>query len=444
MSAETDLATFAADLTWADIPETVRSHACLVLADTVAATVGGSTDPDVRGFVGEACERTPGRATVIGHGATTSRYLAAFANGAAGTVLELDEGHKFAAGHPAIHVLPALLADAEVDAGSGRDLLVAFVVGYEAAARAGRACYPLAAGYHPHGVWGPVGAAVGVAVHRGYDAEDIRTAARIAAKDAQHTLMAAATEGATVRQAFAGGANLSGLLAADLAAAGFSGVEDGVARHLDLAADGEVDREALGAELGERWDVTLGYFKRHAACRYTHPTIDAVEALLDDGLDPATVERVRVETYPTAAGLTETHPRNALQAKFSVPFAVATRLVHSTAGKAAFVDDAIDDAALALADRVEVVATDEMRDRLPDRRSARVTMRTTDGTSVTEEVVHAAGGAERPYDEAAIHEKFDALVRPVLGDTRRDTLWAATREGPADPQSLCALLRADD
>jgi 2-methylcitrate dehydratase PrpD len=444
VSAETDLAAFAADLAWEDVPAEVRSHARLVLADSVAAMVGGSTDPDVEGFVAGACERTPGTATVAGHDVRTSRYLAAFANGCAGTVLELDEGHKYAAGHPAMHVLPALLGDAAVGEGDGEDLLVAFVAGYEAAARVGRACHPLAAGYHPHGVWGAVGAAVGVATYRDYDARTVRAAARIAAKDAQHTLMAAATEGATVRQAFAGGANLSGLLAADLAAAGFSGVDDGVARHLDLAVEGSVDREALGSELGERWDVTLGYFKRHAACRYTHPTIDAVDALVERGLDPSTVERVRVETYPAAAALDEPRPGNALQAKFSVPFAVATRLVHGTSGKSAFVDEAIDDAALALAERVAVIATDEMRARLPDRRSARVTVTTSDGGTVTEEVGHAAGGAERPYREASIREKFEELVSPVLGTGRTEELWGATREGPAEPESLSELLRPGD
>ncbi|MFC5972112.1 MmgE/PrpD family protein [Halomarina salina] len=444
MSAETELATFAATLSFDDVLEPVRSHARLVVADTVAAMVGGSTDPDVRGFVDGACERTPGSATVVGHDATTSRYLAAFAGGASGTVLELDEGHKYAAGHPAIHVLPALLADWEVDDGSGDDLLVSFVAGYEAAARAGRACQPLAEGYHPHGVWGPVGAAVGVAVNRGYDAATVEQAARIAAKDAQHTLMAAATEGATVRQAFAGGANLSGLLAADLAAAGFSGVDDGIARHLDLAVEGTVDRDALGADLGERWEVTQGYFKRHAACRYTHPTIDAVDALLESGLDPATVDGVRVETYPAAAALTETRPSSALQAKFSVPFAVATRLVHGTSGKPAFVADAIDEPTLALADRVEVVATDEMRDRLPDQRSARVTVTTTDGSTRSEKVVHAAGGAERPYEESVVREKFTDLVGPVLGTDSANDLWAATREGPADSTTLFELLRSGD
>lgn len=440
---ERALATFAAELSSEDVPEDVRSHARLVLADTVAAMVGGSTDPDVTGFADGACRETPGDATVVGHDARTSRYLAAFANGAAGTVLELDEGHKYAAGHPAMHVLPAVLADAESADATDEDFFVAFVAGYEVAARVGRACYPLADGYHPHGVWGAVGAAVGVAVLRDYGAERVLRAARVAAKDAQHTLMAAATEGATVRQAFAGSANLSGLLAADLAAAGFTGVADGIARHLAPATAEGFDRAELCADLGERWDVTLGYFKRHAACRYTHPTLDAVDELAAE-VAPGDVATVRVETYPAAASLSEARPENALQAKFSVPFAVATRLVHGDSGKAAFVDGAIDPETLALAERVEVVATEEMQARLPDARSARVSVETTDGRTLTRDVTHAEGGAQRPYDEAAIREKFRELVAPVLGGAASETLWAATREGTATPRDLLTEARPDD
>jgi 2-methylcitrate dehydratase PrpD len=438
------LAAFAASLAIEDVPADVCSHARLVLADTVAAMVGGSTDPDVTRFVDGACREAPGGSTVVGHDVRTSRYLAAFANGAGGTVLELDEGHKYAAGHPAIHVLPAVLADAEAADATGEHILVAFVAGYEAAARVGRACHPLADGYHPHGVWGAVGAAVGVAALRDYDAEAVVRAARVAAKDAQHTLMAAATEGATVRQAFAGSANLSGLLAADLAAAGFRGVADGVARHLDLATAGSVDRAALDADLGERWDVTRGYFKRHAACRYTHPALDALADAGADALEPDDIARVRVETYPAAASLDEPRPANALQAKFSLPFAVATRVVRGESEKAAFGAAAIDAETLALAERGEVAATDEMRARLPDARSARVVVETTAGDALDSEVVHAEGGAERPYDEAAVREKFGELVAPVLGSESGDALWAAVREAPVAAADLLDLVRPDE
>ncbi|NHN42843.1 MmgE/PrpD family protein [Halorubellus sp. JP-L1] len=441
-SHERAAAAFAAGLAVDDVPEAVRDHARLVLADTVAAMVGGSTDPDLSRFVDDTCGAVPGDASVVGHDTTTSRVYAALANGSVGTVLELDEGHKYAAGHPSIHTLPAALAEAEVADASGDDLLVAFVAGYEVVTRVARACYPLADGYHPHGVWGPVGAAVAVASLRDYDDDTTLQAMRIAANQAQHTLMAAATEGATVRQTFAGMANATGLLAADLAAAGLTGLDDGTGRHLELATADGVDRTELDAALGERWEVTRGYFKRHAACRYTHPTLDALGSLQDaNGFDADDVASVRVETYPTAADLDEPRPRNALQAKFSVPFAVATRIVNHTSGKEAFVDDALTDAVIDLADRIAVEATDEMTARLPDERSARVTVTLADGHTLVEEVVTAKGDAERPYTESEIEEKFRELVTPVLGDQRASDLWDACRRGPAAPRALSTHLQ---
>lgn len=434
-------ADFAVKLTHDEIPDTVRDHAQLVLADTVAAIIGGSTDSVLATFVNDTCTTIPGESSILGHNVTTTRTHAAVANGSCGTVLELDEGHKYAAGHPAIHVLPAVLADAEAADATGEALVTAFVAGYEVITRVARGCYPLADDYHPHGVWGPVGAAAGVAAHRGYSSDKTVTAMRIAANQAQHTLMAAATEGATVRQTFAGMANLTGLVAADLAAAGLTGLEDGVARHLELAAD-DVDRTEFDAALGESWEITRGYFKRHAACRYTHPTLDALAALqADHDVDGTTVEAVRVETFPTAAGLDETQPHNALQAKFSMPFAVATRLVNETSGKGAFTDDAITDVVLDLASRISIVATDEMTDRLPDARSARVTVELANGRTLMEEVEHAEGGDERPYDEDDIAEKFDELVTSVLDAETASDLWELLRNGSPSAREVARLTR---
>jgi 2-methylcitrate dehydratase PrpD len=441
-SHERAAAAFAAALDYNDVPASVRDHARLVLADTVAAMVGGSTDPDLARFVEDPCAAVPGDASVVGHDVTTSRVHAALANGSVGTVLELDEGHKYAAGHPAIHALPAVLADAEVADASGEDLLAAFVAGYEVVTRVARSCYPLADGYHPHGVWGPVGAAVGVANLRGYDTERTQQAMRMAANQAQHTLMAAATEGATVRQTFAGMANATGLLATDLAAAGLNGLDDGTCRHLALATAKGTDSREIDADLGERWEVTQGYFKRHAACRYMHPTLDALGSLQEaNGFGADDVASVRVETYPTAADLDETHPRNALQAKFSLPFAVASRIVNHTSGKEAFSEDAITDAGIDLADRVTVTATDEMTARLPDERSARVIVTLVGDRTLTEEVIHAKGGAERPYAESEIEAKFHELVAPVLGDDGASDLWGCCRRGPAAPRALSTQLR---
>jgi len=437
MTTEHDLAAFVADLASEDIPPSVRDRAGLTVADTLGAIVGGSTDDAIRSLARHWAETTPGAATVLGtDGAEMPPPLAAFCNGAAGTVLELDEGHRFAAGHPAVHVLPALLADAEVGYGDGEAFARSFVAGYEVAVRVARALGTLDAGYHPHGVWGAVGGAAAVARSRDLDPERTETAMAIAANYAQHTRFEAATEGATVRNAYAGMSNLAALVAVDQAEAGFSGLDDGIVRHLGLAATDEVDTAALSAALGERWELSHGYFKIHAACRYTHPVLDALEHLHGD-IDPGAVESVVVETYPAAAQLTETRPRNELQAKFSIPFAVATALLTGETTPASFESEAITPEAKALADRVSVTVDEDIAARAPDQRGARVAVETAEET-VTEEIPAPRGGDHDPITEERLEEKFHTLVGPVVGPDRAGTLWESAR-ALEPPRVLCTL-----
>jgi len=435
---ERDLATFAAELETDAIPDRVRDRAGLTIADTLGAIVAGSTDDAVGALARRWTDGVSGGATVLGaDGGETVPPLAALCNGAAGTVLELDEGHRFAAGHPAIHVLPALLADAEIGYGDSDAFVRSFVAGYEVAVRTARAVGTLESGYHPHGVWGAVGGAAAVARSRGLDPETTRSAMAIAANYAQHTRFEAATEGATVRNVYAGMSNLAALVAVDQAEAGFGGLENGVARHLESAADG-VDEAALSAGLGERWELEHGYFKIHAACRYTHPTLDAIAAL-PDGLDAAAVESVRVETYPAAARLTESRPQNQLQAKFSIPFAVATALLRGETGPTAFVDEAITSEAIALAERVTVAVDDEIAARAPEQRGARVIVETAN-ERFSREVVAPRGGEHDPFDEGRLESKFRELVAPVIGADRAATLWESAR-APEPPRVLCTLAR---
>jgi 2-methylcitrate dehydratase PrpD len=439
MPPERALATFAAELETEGIPDSVRDRVGLVVADTVGAIIAGSTDAAVGALARRWTDSTRGGATVLGaNGGQTIPPYAALCNGTAGTVLELDEGHQLAAGHPAIHVLPALLADAETGYRDSDAFVRSFVAGYEVAVRVARALGTLQSGYHPHGVWGAVGGAAAVARSRGLDPATTRTAMAIAANYAQHTRFEAATEGATVRNASAGVSNLAALVAVDQAEAGFSGVENGVVRHLELAAEEAVDEAALSADLGDRWEVTHGYFKLHAACRHTHPTLDALTDLSTD-LDPATVESVRVETYPDAAGLTESRPRNQLQAKFSIPFAVATALSCGDTGPSAFTEEAITPETVALAERVTVAVDDAMAERAPDRRGARVTVETAD-ERVSREVLTARGGEHDPFTETQLASKFRRIVTPVIGSERAATLWEQART-PVPPRVLCTLAR---
>lgn len=439
------LAEWVVELDVEAIPTSVRDRVGLIIADTIGVIVGGASNnavTDLREAWTHTRTGESGLATVLGaSGRRASRHRAAFLNGTGGTVLELDEGHRYAAGHPAIHILPALLADAEIGYGCSEEFVTAFVSGYEVAVRVAEAMAPLADGYHPHGVWGTVGGAAAIARRRNFDAAATLTALQIAANYAQHTRFETATEGATVRHTFAGMSNLASLVAADQAEAGFTGLQNGIARHLTAASEGELDTTQLTGDIGDRWCVNEGYFKQHAACRYTHATLDALDHLVDThDIESADVDSITVETYEAAARLDETHPRNALQAKFSLPFAVATALLTGDTGREAFSDAAITPEAIELASRVSVQVASDIDDRAPNERGARISVALTGEGTVTEEVRAARGGEADPFRAPDLQEKFTELVRPSLGPERTQRLWQAATE-PAAPRVLCTLVR---
>jgi len=440
MDEERRAADFAAGVSIAEIPEDVLEHASYVIADSIGAVIGGST---VSYISNSATNRTDAdEASILGTAYTTTVECAARVNGAAGTVLELDEGHKYSAGHPAMHVLPAVLAVAEQDGGTGSKLLGAFIAGYEVCARVGMACNPLDPVYHMHGTWGTVGAAAGVANYRGLDPEKTATAMRIAANHALHTRFDTATDGATVRNTYAGMSAMNGVIAVDQAMAGFTGLEDGLARHLDRVCKNDFRRPAVSDSLGQRWEVTRGYFKDHAACRYTHGALDALDAISDrEDIRPDAIDAIVVETYPAAARLDGHRPENDLQAKFSIPFAVATRLRHGHSGKEAFAEDAVSDETDDLANRVSVKSADDLARRVPESRGTRVTITLNDGRELTEEILHPKGDEENPLTTDELREKFLRLTTPILDDDGRQ-LWSnATGIADAHVPELCRTAR---
>ncbi|ELZ27522.1 MmgE/PrpD family protein [Halosimplex carlsbadense 2-9-1] len=448
---ESQLATFVNGLEYESLPERVIDRAGLVVADTIGASVGGTTLPEVASLAEVEAERNPGEASILGTGRTAAPGHAAMVNATAATSLDIDEGNPYAGGHPAVHVVPAVLAEAEVDDEPDPEtFLTSVVAGYEVATRTGRACTPLKGRqtedgypYHVHGVWGTVGTAAAVARYRGLSTDGITEAIRMGANSALHTQFDAVVEGRTVRNTYAGASNLLGGEVATQAEVGYTGLESGIERHLARASDA-FDDVPLTDELGELWEITRGYFKRHAACRLTHSTIDAVlELQASHPIDTADVSTVTVGVGRAAAKLDPERPENVLQSKFSIPFAVATVLANGDATKPSFSDDARTDAVLDLASCVELVETDDVVGSEPGQRGARVAVTMDSGETLRAEVT-APKDAERVSEdgtaERVLREKYDWLVEPTLGAERTAELWAAARSPTTtEPARLATL-----
>ena len=430
MSVERSLAEFTVDLTPSDVPPSVAEHVGLVVGDTVGAIIGGVATTDVDRLIKQLDDvSTTSEATVFGRPERLSASDASLVHGIAGTSLELDEGHKLAAGHPAIHIIPALFAthDRHDEAVQGAKLATALVTGYEVGVRVAEACQPLGEGYHPHGVWGTVAGVAALANYLNLDVEVTTEALRMAPNHAQHTHFDAAKEGRTIRNTYAGMTGPDVLTVTDLAIAGFTGLDNGLNAHLDRACAqgfGPVDTESLG----KRWTVEGGYFKIHAACRYTHPALDAIDTLDNDIDLNRPIATITVETFSTAATLTETRPETPLAARFSLPFVVGTRIHHGHASKEAFEPSSMTDEVYDLASKTEVVETDEFEAALPDARGARVVIEFADGTAHAETVPQARGGGRRPFEEPQLRDKFHTLVDPVLEPYLATELWSTIRE----------------
>jgi 2-methylcitrate dehydratase PrpD len=422
---------FAARTRFADLPAEVVQRTRLALLDSIGAIAAGSQEAEVQALASRMIAREgAGEAPVIGLPLAARAGTAAFLNGTAGTMLELDEGNQYARGHPAIHVVPALLA---APRGDGAALLVALALGYELGARVGIAS-KLNVAMHPHGTWGTLGAAMGVAKLHGASADEMRAVINIASTLGLSTSRRTMLEGGTVRNTYAGVANMLGLTVWDLVRAGFEGERDGVATIFGHVAASDFRPEEMTAELGTRWEVARNYFKRHAACRYTHGALDALGQILaaTGPLQPDQVRRIEVDTYVWAAQLDSPAAPNMLAAKFSIPFALATTIAHGAATVPAFRGPARENpAVIALAARVTVNEDPAMTAQLPGLRPARLRVRLADGSTHTAEVTTNRGDTEDPYTEAEVRAKFRELADPVYGvDRARSIEDAVMALGP--------------
>lgn len=411
---------FAAGLVPADIPEPALDRARLVLLDSLGVIAAGMREPECRALAERLAARRPGPAPAIGSGLSLDPRDAALVNGAAGTTLELDEGNQYARGHPGIHVVPAALAAAQETQSSGADLIAALVLGYEIGARIGIAS-KLRVTMHPHGTWGTVGAALAVAKLHRADAAMIGRAIGLASSLGLSTSRRTMLEGATVRNTYAGLSNQLGLTAWDLAESGFLPERDGIGTVYGGILADDFSADAMVEDLGVRWEIARNYFKRHAACRYTHGALDALAQIRAESgpIDPDSVRSVEVATYVWAAQLDHPAPETMLAAKFSLPFALAAAIVRGEADTDAFRDEArADRRILSLARRVMVQEDPTMTAQLPSLRPAKVTLTLADGRKLSAKALTNRGDTEDPYSADDVREKFRALAGPVWGAER--------------------------
>ncbi|WP_431285656.1 MmgE/PrpD family protein [Humitalea sp. 24SJ18S-53] len=440
------LARLVAETRWDDVPEAVRRHAKLVLLDTMGVILAGSQQPELRALRQQLAIGAGAGATILARGfPTTDPRVAAFANGTAGRSIELCESHRFVACQAAVQVFPGVFAAAESRGSSGRDMLLALILGYDVAIRlgAGTTQRPLA---HQNGQTALIGAIAGASRLRGLDAEQTSGAMRIGATFVLVPSYTNAVDGATTLNAAGGMSGLAGGLVTDLAEAGFLAQADAIEEALTHLVADRFEPERVTEALGERWEITRNAFRLRACCIPTYASLDALEAALAElGAPPEAIARIDIATYRFASAMRSQQPRNGFAARYSLPHAAAAIVLRGSAGIDSFAEETVRDPAfVALRARVHVSEDPALTAMFPASKPGRVTVTLQNEQQVTRQVDSARGDFQRPYAESEIREKFRALAGRSLteaGVAALEHAIDATDEW-SDVRCLAATLRA--
>ncbi len=440
-----ELARFVARTQWDDVPAPVQSHTKLVLLDTLGVILAGAQRPEVGELRARLASTAGTGATVYAHGwPAYDPRTAALLNGIGGRSIELCEGLRLVTGQAAMQVLPGVLAIGEHANSSGREMLAAFIAGYDLAARFNFAFTPRPLA-HQNGQASLLAAVASGARLRGLDAAGISLSMRIATTLVMTPSYTNAVAGATTLNVAGGMSGFAAALAPDLALAGFTAQDNAIEEALGHLVGGGFKPEGLLDELGARWEITRNYFRLYACCNPIHPALDMVkDALAALKPKPDDVARIDIATYRFASVMRNPDPPNYFASKYSLPHAAAVMIVRGNAGHSAIDDSALHDPAIAaLRQRVHVTEDTAMSAVAPRLRPARVTLTLKDGRQTTHTCDSHRGDFNRPFAESEIRAKFHELagtalnaegVKRVEEAVDRCEQWSSVRE-------LVALMR---
>ena len=410
------LAARAASLSYEDLSDAAVTVARQCILDWFAVTLPGAAEPAVRILCDELlADGAAPVASLVGMPRGSSAMNAALINGTASHALDFDDVNMAILGHPTVALLPGLLALAEDIDAPPRDVLTAFVAGYDVVCRTGALMSPghYEHGFHATATVGSIGAAAACARLLGLDAETSATAYGIAATMASGLK---SMFGTMCKPLHAGRAAQNGLQAARLAARGFTSRPDALECAQGIAAAQSANFNPEDAMMDAPFDhhIRNNLFKYHASCYLTHGAIEAARLIRErHAISSNAVQGVTIRVPPVTDRVCNiAKPATGLEAKFSLRLTAAMAL----AGRDTSGIDTFDDAATDVPELVRLrdIARIEFDESYPEAK-ALVTVDTANGERFT--AAYDAGVPDADLDRQGrkLARKFEALVGPVLG-----------------------------
>ncbi len=445
----------------ADIPADVARLGKRSVLDGIGLALAGAastTGALIRRYLEAQGIDGVGAGTVIGADMRLPARFAAFANGVSIHADDYDDTQLAVAKdrvyglltHPTAPALPPVLALAERDGRSGRDLMLAYQVGVEVECKVAEAIFPrhYQQGFHSTATCGAIGAAAAAAKLLGLDRDAVRRALSLAASQAGGLRE---NFGTMTKPFHAGRAAEAGVFAAELAAIGFtaSPIALEADRGFFRAAGGGYDAEMIDGRLGNPWTFSSPgvSIKPHPSGSLTHPGMSVMLDLIRrHDLRPERVKRVAVGTnHNMPNALIHHRPRNELQAKFSMEFCMAILLLERKAGLEQFTDDVVNRSDVqALLQRVDFGVHPEAEAAGFDKMTTIVEVELDDGTTVRGSADFGKGSPANPMSDDELADKFGQCAQwggfdRTHSQRMLDAIWRI--DALADVRELTALLR---
>ncbi|RPI47002.1 MAG: MmgE/PrpD family protein [Betaproteobacteria bacterium] len=438
------LARFLANLDYGQIPADALPLVRDAFTDTVGVIMVGVPEPVVGIVLRTLIERgaRPQSRACLSR-IRCSAPDAALLGGTAAHALDYDD--QSLSGHPSAVLVPAILAEAEALGASGRDLVSAYVAGYEVWAELLRrdSNYHMK-GWHPTSVYGVVATAAAASVLRRLPVERASAALAIAAS---HAGGLAANFGTMTKPYHAGLAARSGLVAARLAAAGMTAKDDALENPQGFLHAFSPARADLisPARVGAEWYLLRQRLciKKYPTCYFMHRSFDAaVKLLAGRKVTPADVAEIEVTMgRGQTAVLVNERPKTGLEAKFSEQFAMAAAVVLGRMGVNEVSDQTVQRPDIqAFFPKVRLMPVDEYDTRDPAHSpTERVVIRLTNGETLDSGPIKTiAGHADEPLSSAELWEKFAACTAHTHTRAQARALFDAL-QAVEELQSVAAL-----
>ncbi|MCP4351181.1 MAG: MmgE/PrpD family protein [Desulfobacterales bacterium] len=395
-----------------DLPPSVSRSVSLCLLDLIGVACAGYNTASAT-----AMRRTvkslvkPGPATVWFSSDKLLPCGAALANASSASALDLDDGHRKAAGHPGASIIPAAIAQGQAAQASWQDIVKAVVLGYETGCRISKARDFEKLPTMSTGRWCAYGAAVAVGTLRGL--EPVPMAQAIAIAGVQSPELSAAGYSVVMGNHVKEGipwATMTGMVAVDLAQSGLSGP-------LDILDNPDYyDSDIIFDRWGEKWAVDEIYFKPYACCRWIHAAIDALTSLIsENSIVSGEIEAVEVFTFRRALMLSnETDPSSVEGAQYSLPFCLALTAVEGIHGLRPVKPEHLGRPDLVeFASKVSLTADDDLDALFPDKAPARVRILYR-GKQYRKIIYDPWGDPGNPFSQNDLEEKFISVTLPYL------------------------------